>query len=58
MSDCPELKYEDTGWFSYRYYCKVTGAEIGNENKREKVDNLCKKDYDCYKTCPLYKAKH
>lgn len=52
--DCPFLKYEDTGWFSYKHTCTATGAKIGDENNKVKVENLCKKDFY---SCPIYKAK-
>lgn len=57
MSRCPKLEYEDTGWFSWRDYCKVTGEEVGNEHRKEKVENLCNNENcDAYKDCPVYKA--
>ena len=31
MARCPELEATDTGWFSYKYTCKVTENKIGDE---------------------------
>ena len=59
MSYCPEVEYKDTGWFSWRNICRVTGEEVGNEHRQEFVDKVCRnKECDAYKDCPYYKAKH
>ena len=59
MSKCPELEYEDTGWFSWRDICGVTGAIVGSEHDKVKVEHLCDAESgDCYKDCPIYRAKH
>ncbi|MBQ3803757.1 MAG: hypothetical protein II845_08695 [Oscillospiraceae bacterium] len=52
--NCPYLEYVDTGWFSWRYMCKVTGQEVGDENHTTKVDYTCKND--CF-NCPIYKRE-
>ena len=52
--ECPFLKYEDTGLFSWRYWCTVTGQQVGDEYNKTKVEYTCKKD--CY-SCPIYKQK-
>lgn len=53
--DCPFLKYEDTGWFSYKFYCKACGRKIGDENDKTQVENTCRNSefYDC----PIYKRE-
>ncbi len=50
--NCPFLEYQDTGWFSWRYICKETGQQVGDENHTTKVDYTCKKDYE---NCPIYR---
>lgn len=52
---CPYLKYEDTGWFSWKYICTVTGLEVGNEHNKAKVDNCC--NCSAFFSCPIYKSK-
>jgi hypothetical protein len=51
---CPYLECVDTGWFTGRYECKVTGQEVGDLNHTTKVDYTCKKD--CF-NCPVYKRE-
>ena len=51
---CPYLKYEDTGWFSYKFYCTACGQKIGDEYDKSKVENTCRGDYD---RCPIYKKE-
>lgn len=59
MSKCPKLKYKDTGWFSWRYYCEFTGQLVGDENHKERVDNVCNSDHGCkWDQCPIYKKFH
>ena len=53
--DCPYLKYEDTGWFSWRHYCKLTGMKIGDENDKAFVEKTCKNSH--FYDCPIYKKR-
>ena len=53
MSRCPQLDSNSTGWFSYEYICRKTGAKIGDDTNESKVENLCK--CDKYYDCPVYK---
>ncbi len=55
MPRCPYLEYKDTGWFSYDHFCKLTGAKVGDENNKVKVEHLC--DTSDYDTCPVYKDR-
>lgn len=55
MSKCSELIIKGGGAFSYDCFCNVTGAKIGDENNKTKVDNLCY--CDCHYDCPIYKSK-
>ena len=52
--DCPFLRYEDTGWFTWRYWCTVTGQQVGDENHTTRVDCTCKKGYE---NCPIYRRE-
>ena len=57
---CPHCEYKDGGPFSWAYYCTVTGAKVGDENNRQKVEYLCNPRYGCryVDECPIYKKKH
>ena len=59
MARCPELDTENTGWFSWKNTCRLTGATVGDEHDRTKVDYLCApKDCSCqYENCPVYRSK-
>lgn len=52
---CPYLKYVDTGWFSWKHICTLTGNEVGNEHSKVMVENRC----GCNKffACPIYKSR-
>ncbi len=52
--NCPYLEYLDTGWFTWRYECKVTGQEVGNDHNTTKVDYTCKNDCS---NCVIYKRE-
>ena len=46
---CPYCQYHDTGWFSWKHTCDITGLEI----PQVKVDAVC--GNSTFFECPLYK---
>lgn len=51
--DCPFLKYEDTGWFSWKHTCTAIGQKVGDQDNKLKVENTCKNNQ--FYNCPYYK---
>ena len=58
MARCPFLKVDDTGWFSWDWYCELTGEKIGDDSHKTKVENLCDTEYGTrYENCPTYQHR-
>lgn len=55
MMDCPFLKYEDGGAFSWKFICLLLHKEVGNEYNKTKVECTCKDNH--FFDCPYYKKE-
>ena len=53
--DCPFLKYEDTGWSSWRYWCTAISRKVGDEYNKTQVECTCKNSH--FYDCPYYRSK-
>ena len=51
MGRCSALEVKSDSGFSYEYYCRNSGAKVGDDSGKAKMQNLC--DCDKHYDCPL-----